>query len=118
MTRRLYSLLFVALLSASYYHYAHAACATTLECLNGGVFDADACKCECLPLYSGANCEKANCADEPLQCGTLFKVETCSLESTRNFCPDMCDQPVCKCGNGGCINGGVFDPSTCSCKAL
>ena len=116
MTHYLYSLLFTAILAGSYCGAVQATCSLTLECLNGGIFDTDSCKCECLPIYSGVNCEKANCADESLQCGTIFKVETCSSDATKFYCPDLCDQPVCTCGSGGCINGGVFDPKTCSCR--
>lgn len=52
---------------------------------------------------------------EPTNCLTDFGVSLCKDASIANYCPFMCQQPICKCGFDSCLNGGQFVASMCSC---
>jgi hypothetical protein len=90
-------------------------CPSLKTCLHKGTFNNSTCSCECYPAYKGEFCEFGNCAMEPENCLTDFGISLCRDASIANFCPSMCQQPICKCGFDSCLNGGQFVPSLCSC---
>ena len=92
-----------------------SACPTIKICLHRGTFNNISCLCECYPAYQGNFCEFGNCAMEPENCLTDFGISLCRDASIANFCPSMCQQPICKCGFDSCLNAGQFVASLCSC---
>ena len=45
----------------------------------------------------------------------MFGVALCIHQSIANYCPQMCEQIICKCGFDSCLNDGKFIASNCSC---
>lgn len=90
-----------------------------IQCLHGGKLNNSDCSCECYAPYSGDFCERAinNCeTNQSEQCSSMSK-DLCTVSKfVINYCPALCNAPVCACGLDACLNGGVFDPYTCSCQ--
>ncbi len=42
------------------------------SCFNGGIWNSGYCKCECMPYYSGKNCEEYNPPCKTSNYGTLY----------------------------------------------
>jgi hypothetical protein len=81
----------------------------------------------------GDECQFSNCNNEPSMCLTDFGTSFCQDAKIcnylfrlltnyyyyywllANYCPKMCNQPICKCGFDSCLNGGFFMASSCSC---
>lgn len=63
---------------------------TVIPCLNGGSFDAAACKCICVGnTYSGPQCENSDCnAPQPALCAGFTASSCMDPGSFRYFCTD------------------------------
>lgn len=68
-----------------------------------------------LIIFIGDSCEFANCGSQPAICLTDFGPSFCTQNEIKNYCPLMCNQPICKCGFDSCLNGGFFFEAQCSC---
>ena len=58
----------------------------------------------------------SNCNAQSYQCGTQFTADMCSVDLVRTYCPLMCKSIICTCSIDSCLNGGTFNPNTCSCQ--
>lgn len=67
-------------------------------------------------IVTGNNCELVNCANDPSVCGIYIYRDQCSVQTIGNYCPKLCQKRGCVCGIDECLNGGVFDPSSCKCN--
>ncbi|XP_076465099.1 cysteine-rich venom protein Mr30-like [Babylonia areolata] len=90
-------------------------------CYHGGTLNPLTCNCDCLPIWTGENCEKHDCtvSDYFTSCrdGTLTS-DDCGKAGTviydPNMCPHLCD--ICpRCSDVTCENGGTVDNVTCDC---
>lgn len=94
----------------------HSLCSNLNKtCYHSGSFNEELCKCDCFPSYQGEQCEYENCKYQPLSCLTDFSIASCKQSVIANYCPLMCQMPICKCGFDSCLNGGQFASPICSC---
>lgn len=84
-------------------------------CDNLGVYNTSSCSCSCFPGYSGASCQYVDCTLQSSQCGKLYTKDMCHFRTVYEYCPQMCDNPICTCGFETCLNNGTFNATTCSC---
>ena len=40
----------------------------------------------------------------------------CTVDLVKTYCPAMCKSIICSCGIDSCLNGGSFNPNTCTCQ--
>ena len=67
-----------------------------------------------LKYFKGELCEFSNCLNQPSSC-TTFGPTYCSDAAIAIYCPQMCQQAICKCGFDSCLNSGIFIANSCSC---
>jgi hypothetical protein len=66
-------------------------------------------------FLKGNECQFSTCTYEPSICSTELEPSHCGFSKIANYCPKLCNQPICKCGFDSCLNGGFFLASSCSC---
>ncbi len=75
-------------------YQANAKCTRHIPCLNGGHFNKNSCKCDCLANYVGVNCQLLNCRFDSDEC-TLLKQNNCdNSNEVKYYCPFKCG--LCK----------------------
>jgi hypothetical protein len=98
---------------------------SSYECLNGGMFSLQQCKCQCYPTYTGRSCESLMCNLQPSECTKIFLPSQCTDVSIANYCPVVCGKCQITTTNPTtsscnfilpCMNGGTFQSASCLCS--
>lgn len=72
-------------------------------------------RCSCFPGYSGEFCQYVDCSKQSLQCAN-YTSTFCVYSTVATYCPELCNNAICRCGFKQCLNGGRFNASDCSCR--